>query len=614
MHSAGLILRGGHMAAHAIRACIFVPLAVQAAACTNSELRCIAADCQPATLKAVDNVASAAGTVCTQDPNASTYPYKILLVVDTSASTAQSDPPSVNGREKAVLAVLNDPNYMNNPAIQFAIMTFDSSPTVQQGNFVPNSGAGRGLLLAAAAKTGYTAIDSANGDSGQTDYVLALKQAAQLISADVAASPAADVPYTKYDVQWLSDGFPEVGPDCPGFVCQPTDAAGKAHCGETLPIVKAATQSLLDLQQSLGFFSISLSTVFLDAPLSVVECSLFQAQDKATWGDGPAYLMQMAAQSTPPGTYQSLSADKLKFTIHATTITRRFVQNSFYLVNYSRVVKGDKIYPDSDQDGLADEDEDATFATLMTDKAKTHSVAGSMCSDLIRTRSTDNPGQCDAACTPTAQAASASGPAPTGDPDGDGLLSCEEGFFFSNPQKIDSDGDDLTDDIEARFHTDPLDPKTSLINSDGDGNNDPGMFDRAEIYKGLNPKSAQSNLSLAYVYTPLVDANSPTPGVSCYTFRVDNVQLAETIATSVSARGDNKLCLLLVQHTIDNPSGQPSISRACKTANYQVGADGVGVKVPADGALTFQPSDFSVVMCPNGNCTSAAMGAAAVSP
>ena len=584
----------------------FMALAgLAAGACTDTELRCIAADCQVQEKALTDNVVHAQGKVCTRDPNTASYPYKIILVIDTSGSTQKSDPTAINGRWKAVQEVLTDPNYINNPHIQFAVVRFATDPIVLQAAFT----ADRALLQNAVASL-YDAHNTGDNTGSlyqdyQTDYLKALLAVEKIITDDAAAAPPGERAYTQYDVQWLSDGNPEKNPDCPN--CGITDPGLIEHCSETIPIVLAETANLADLKGKLGVFSVKFSAIFLDAqPAYNSICSLYYG-DPTRWGPGPSYLKPMVNLFVPRGSYQELSADKLAFDIQVNTITRRYQQNSFFLVNYSRVVDGNALLPDSDQDGISDNDESKNGTKPTT----AHSDPKTLCSDMTRLRSADNPDVCFNTCTPGATGTLA-GVATTLDQDGDGLLTCEESALVSTATLIDTDKDDLTDDIETRFGTSPL-QATNVKGLDFDRD---GIDDIDEIFMGLNPLNPQPDKSLAYTYVPLQtatgDANS---GVSCYTFQVDNVQLAPTQASETSGLGDNKVCLFLVQHTVDNPYGQPTISRACKTANLQLDPNGLAIKTPANGVLQFDGGEFSVVMCPDPNsCPAAASGVTLANP
>ena len=535
-------------------------------ACTDAQLRCIGPTCQSPSITGT-NIIKATGKVCTIDPKTSIYPYKILVVVDISGSTKQTDP--LGGRGKAVSQLFAQ--YKDNPSVSFAVVVFDTTPVAIQPTFTRDPA----LLAAAAAQ-----VDQ-HGQA--TNYLATLALITDLIDKDAKAATPADGRFTQYDVQWLSDGNPEIPPD---IIDAPTLMA---HCSQTRPLVKDAMTKLMALKGQDGFFNLTLSTIFLDyvpanpADALVINCQPLINQDPATWGTGPNFLKDMAALGM--GTYQQLTSTNLKFNINLNTITRRFKSRSLFLTNNSRVVRNDTILPDSDQDGVADSEEIA----LKLDP--TRPVTGSRgCGDLAEARSTDNPGLCDQVCSGQAALGSSQLAKPTEDADTDGLLACEETVMLSDDTKPDTNLDGLPDLTAVRFSSNPNDPKTSSNDTDLDG-----VTDLQEILNGTDPSTAQHDPSLAYVYSPLQATEPATTGVDCYTFEVDNVKLVETIAGQLSAAGDNVVCLQMVQNSVDDPTGQPTVTRACKTANYKL-VNGVPSLLPESSELKFVPSDFVTVM------------------
>ncbi len=539
---------------------------ISAAACTDAQLRCIGPACQSPG-SSDKNVVRATGKVCTVDPKTSTYPYKIVIVVDISGSTKQTDP--LGGRGRAVTALINQ--YKDNPAVSFAVVVFDTTPVALQPTFTRDPA----LLAAAAAQ-----VDQ-HGQA--TNYLSTLGLVRQIIDTDAKAARAVDNRFTQYDVQWLSDGNPEIPPDI-------TDQASLLqHCSQTRPLVKQAVVDLMALKGQDNFFNITLSTLFLDyvpanpADALVINCQPLIKQDPATWGTGPAFLMDMA--SAGMGSYQQLTSANLKFDIKINSIVRRYLSHSLFLTNTSRVVHGDSLLADSDQDGVDDAQEQGQGLD------PTRAVTGSHgCGDLAEARSTDNPGLCDQVCSGQAVLGTGALGEPTTDRDTDGLLACEESVLLSDDNKCDSNLDGVPDSTAVRFGSNPIDPTTATRDSDLDGVND-----LQEMIEGTDPTTAQHDRSLAYAYKPLQAAESTASGVDCYTFEVDNVRLAATSASEVSAAGDNVICLQMVQNSVDDPTGQPLVTRACKTVNMTASGQSVSL-TPASGELQFSPGDFVTVM------------------
>ena len=562
-----------------------IGLCAAAVACTDTQLRCVADNCTPEAALAVDNVVRAVGQVCTSQSAAASYPTKIVLVVDTSGSTRQSDP--AGGRQRAVTEALN--TFAANPDVYFALVAFSSDAVAAQRSFTRD----HNLLLSAATRAALS--------GGATDYLATLQLVQDIIEADVAASPASQRLYTQYNVQWLSDGNPEIQPQVPAAGLPASDPALLRHCSQTRPLVEEAVGQLMALPAKRGFFSLTLSTIYLtgvfDSP-----CQVLIAQDPNTYGLGADYLQDMARRGN--GSFQAVSASDLHFDITINTIAQRFSSRGFYLVNTSRKIAGPLLLPDSDQDGVADEVEQ----TLGLDPLRPRAQVGG-CSDLVLQRSLADPSSCRQQCVSAAAAAEPSAAAGLGAPspaststdadaDADLLSNCEESVLASDPNLSDSDSDGIIDIDETRFGTDPRVATRTTLDSDLDG-----ASDLQEVTVGTDP-FAGGDAAYAYAYTrfdPLpVDPN--LPGTTCYAFEIDNVQLAQTQATSSFAAGDNLVCLMMVEQPANDPTQQPTVSRACKVASYRVQPNGVALLAPADGVLRFVPADFVPFTCNGAAC------------
>ena len=544
------------------------------AGCTDTELRCVGGACVKVQPLQVDNIVTAKGKVCTLDPDTSIFPYKVILVVDVSGSNDESDPPAIRGRLRATRQAIQD--NLGKPGVSFAIVTFSSSPTDE----IPGFSSDPQVLANKLAPV--------DNRGGSTNYVDTLQLVGKIISDDIAAMDPTQVPYAQYDIQWLSDGVPqdERGGGPRGF----------SRCSDrtTRPAVQAAENAVMALQTRLGLFKIKFSTIFLtpdgtNTPQSDGTCVPLMQPDK--WSTGDVYLKEMVRNG---GSYQLSSSGALKFDIKADPINHAFTQQNFFLVDMSRVVDHDQLKPDSDQDGVADEVERGALNTdpLVADSSKVG------CNDrIIQLYDIDNPGRCLQICTDTDMSTPNSTEKLTDDNDTDGLFVCAEKYIRSGDRKSDTDQDEFPDPIELRFGT-PLDqPFKETQDTDVDG-----ILDADEIRRGLDPLTPQSDALLAFTYLPLTKVDSAKASVTCYEFEVQNVRLVDTEATKTTAAGDNNLCLTMVQHASDNLKAQPTISRACKVANFRM-VDGGGQLSPASGTLDFAPEDFQAVMCIGASCS-----------
>ncbi|MCX6980578.1 MAG: choice-of-anchor D domain-containing protein [Verrucomicrobia bacterium] len=132
----------------------------------------------------------------------------------------------------------------------------------------------------------------------------------------------------------------------------------------------------------------------------------------------------------------------------------------------------------------------------------------------------------------------------TDDPDGDGLTTAQETTLGTDPLKVDTDGDGISDGDEVNiYHTNPL-----LVDTDGDG-----IPDGAEIAAGTDPNSVNSYFRVTSIQrTPAGEFALTWPSVAGKSYQVrrsTDVTFANytTIANSVSGSGST------VTYTDTNP-------------------------------------------------------------
>jgi len=198
------------------------------------------------------------------------------------------------------------------------------------------------------------------------------------------------------------------------------------------------------------------------------------------------------------------------------------------------------------------------------------------------------------------------------DSDCDGLTDCDEQLIGTNSQIQDSDSDGVPDWVEWQIGTQPASPD---MTEDPDGD---GLINDQEVHLHMNPLVADSQLVTDYGYRYTIETDGPvdSAGRQCYHVRVDNVSLAPTIAFRPDGGmnlpdggvvfqpdggflfadggtgwgpGWNTLMFVATEVPSDNPSARPIvISYRNRTARYPVG----GIKLPVDGVVPIQPTDF----------------------
>jgi hypothetical protein len=523
-------------------------------ACTRVELCAIDPEtgaCREPQPPIADNVVAVEGTACTVDPGWVIFPYKVLFVIDDSRSNQTSDPQ--DHRADAVQAVIDD--YIENRAVSYAVIAFSDSAEKMTDGFTRNYDA----LVPGV-------IETLRRDIAGTNYVDTLTLVIDFLRADIERTPEAERHRTRYDIQWLSDGIPDP--------CQRPEA------------VHAKVTELAALRAEYGLYDLRLSTARLFHPgYLVAGCEDVTPLD---------YLPRMAELGH--GTFRDFqSASDIVFEIAFTEIDAPFERHhSFplFVVNENRVVQDGRLWADSDGDGLRDQDDgtepDPTSADFNLDG----------CSDRVEDELLPNP---PTVCTDLCRQRMDSGEFT--DLDGDGLPDCAEQTLGFHILRADTDLDGFTDLLELKHQSSAISDRI-LVDTDYDG-----LADGEEIRSGTNPLSPEPDDSLRYRYAPLVPVASDDEGVTCVSFRVDNVRLVETLAVGEAEaqtlaatppalapyaapahpRGSNEICVYLVQTSRYDPHSEPTITRACKPARYLEDLD---LKEPASGVIEIEPRDF----------------------
>ena len=178
------------------------------AACTRTDLQAI----DDVEVKLVDNLLEIQGEVCTDPPDDTNFPVKVLFIIDGSGSMQFVDNPTFRALavEEAILRL------RANSAVSFAVIRFNESDavltkpgadiTAADPYGVDLSGAfTQDVSILQQAVQGLRVADSV------TDYQGALATAYQVLLQDMLAEGQAQLARTKYVVMFLSDGdpFPE---------------------------------------------------------------------------------------------------------------------------------------------------------------------------------------------------------------------------------------------------------------------------------------------------------------------------------------------------------------------------------------------------------------------
>lgn len=417
------------------------------------------------------------GTLCAPPDLTLDVPYRVLFVIDTSLSNEWNDPTKrrVEAVRNAINAHITDPN------VSFGVITFSDVPRVQTLSFT------RDMVVLGGA------IRNVGNTQGATNFSDTMWVAKSFILEDLNAMPVASASRVHYLIFWVSDGFPTVGT---------TDSAS------LLPM--AATWREMMSPRVAEF---RLDTLFLGARTS----SAAEATEAA---NAKALLSGMATQGRGQFTDVALN-ESVQFTIDAAPMRALFGLETVVAVNQNAALAATGPVPDSDADGLSDEQEiEAGLDPLRED------TDGDGYRDGVEAASngTLNPLIADPECTQAI------------DIDGDGLLDCEEHMMGTSLVRADTDHDWLPDGVEVLAGASPLDARAST-DRDGDG-----VTDQVEARTRLlvrEPTSVEYAQKWQYRYSvqPLPKKTAESP--SCYQVVVENLVLVATKQTESRPAGAN---------------------------------------------------------------------------
>lgn len=568
--------------------------------CTQANLQAI----DDVEINLVDNLVELNGEVCTDPPEATDFPVKIMFMIDGSGSMQFVDNPT--RRALAVEEVIL--RLRANPSVSFAVIRFNESDvvltkpgtniTADDPLGVDLSGAfTRDPAILQQAVQGLRVADSV------TDYQGALSTAFQILASDMLNSAPADLGRTKYVLLFLSDGDPF--PDCCSVESQ---AMGLCDRARNIPFcenpdqirtnptqlpwlaagedynqphqIRAAVQDIMDLAESFNVGELRMHTAFLFDPslvssLDANGCYNLGGGIVLVCPDEARELLGMMAE-VGDGVFRDFSAaeeiDFLGFDL--LNIKRENAMKNLIVTNTNLYATSNGLVVDSDGDGLHD---DLEFE-LGLDRLSRDSD-GDGFSDTLEykfRRNGFNPEQPSPGCELDSDRT---------DLDADGLLRCEEIILRTAADIFDTDADGVPDGLELVAGTDPS-VSDALADSDLDGVRN---GDEIRVHTGIGFAEAFDRPGLSYRYrTNELGVNEE--GGQCYEFRVRNVQLGTPLARpgERGTYGRNDLFVYMAQAPFDDPNDFGTYKVACVRARY-VAPD---FKDPPDGLIDLTPENF----------------------
>lgn len=447
------------------------------------------------------------GTLCTSDPTERAFPVRVLFLVDTSVPEANY----ITGRADSIERVTRQ---FSGPNYTYGIIRYSGilkGTTCGLRNLTPD-GFTKNLEDAVA---GVRCTDTGNPGRNVLD---ALSLASSFISGDVLKSPLGIRSRTKYVVVLLSNGPPSVSlatqwcaTQQPPIMDQGACNAGffDAFCTDARPppasceryqytriVEEMRSFALTNGAQELYFHTVYQRDPDQDVAAMDDPAAVDLLSELALTGGGSLFRFPGA------GTCDAMMGDArgcLFSTINIDSTQSVFQRKQLIVSNRSALPTARGLLADSDQDGLADEDEIGigtspiladTDGDLLGDRIE-HLLRRVGLDPLVHQDDLPNgwPVECPRPGSPSPNAFP-----PDQDLDGDRLTDCEEVLLRSNPTLFDTDADGVADPLEFRLGTNLIDDD-ALLDTDADG-----LVNVDEHRLHLDPLARDPNTDKIYSY------------------------------------------------------------------------------------------------------------------
>jgi len=583
----------------------------------------------------IDDKLAVAGRVCTDIPDPSGFPVKVVLIVDQSGSMCISDPPGSQessgfcqmystvppgvtqpARVRALNRLLDQ--FQMAPNVQVALAPFETNVKGTWPNAV-------GARFARPDATLRTRVNTLQAELGKgTDYQGALAYAYGLIASDISATEMTTpevLPRTKYVVVFLTDGVPF--PRCAGndMLTQYADdlnpqltwadslGAGD-FCNQIDPRDPDAitgfvagtdrnqnyqlfsyVKQIVDLKDQFNVGDVRLHTVLMFNEESVRNCgpicqdvygSYVRYPGPVPVPDGPVAarsiaqwtLQQLAQQGN--GVYQEFNnfsglAQLNLGVLDYSSLASRNVMKTLMLQSLSSEPGAQGRVVDTDGDGTIDEF-DNDF-TNKTIKTQGDSDDDGF-DDTFEIRRFDDGFRPDSKDGRGCNPMSPLTPnCRSRDTDGDGLSQFAEDYLKSRPTLVDSDADGIPDGMEVRYGLDPITRLLSGIDTDGDATSDSDEF-----RMGSNPIVRDKAFQEKSQYQYSIESETLSDGRVCYDFKISNIQMVTPPNVAGLTQGYN---LFKVWFGEAPESGVSTDYGVWKAACFWAQYDPPSVRIPA---------------------------------
>ena len=429
-----------------------------------------------------------AGNVCVPVAAGESFPVRVLFLLPSGAGMNTS---VVGEILDAVNTVMSE---QTNTSLSYAIAGYHTVATGYQGAFTRDTND----LATALAK-----YNSNSTEGGPISQRSALKLALSLLSGDMQTGCRGQIARTRYLVVMLITS-PDTSCANPAFnagldtSCQMFGASNPDCYACELGRV---TGELKTLATRYNAGQVQVQPIFVQG---TTEGVLTRFQAAAIARAGGTELREVGTGSVK-GVLQSLNYGSLQ----AGLILKRLIA-----FNRNSIARDGKLLPDSDGDGLSDDQENA----FGTDPSRPDSDSDGL-NDGVEIRMGLKPQN------EPANKNIISGCAATNDQDNDGLNDCEERVIGTDACISDTDGDGIPDIVEQNGGTNPLIAE-DLLDDDRDG-----LTNVGEIERHTDPLSADIEFQQEHGYGYSIKPAKATPdGRACYDLNIFNVGLVPTLA------------------------------------------------------------------------------------
>jgi hypothetical protein len=428
----------------------------------------------------VPNEASLTGVVgdlCTDDPTSTVFPLKIAVVLDGGLAGKKDD------RVAALQALIKQYNGSN---VLFDIISMNGSARSETGGVFTND-AGKLQMAVNGVKDNITPL---------RNYEAALLAATTDIESDALGIPPGLRSRTHYALQFAAQGAPL--PSLPDLWCGANKLTpGSTQCtkqfdanfcpGEMNPPSDVCE---LDLYQSL----VTELSTFL-----VTNGALdFIGQFYQVGNDSRAHTLLSGITLAAKGAFVEQpqgALDLLKDPIIDPNAI--FNLREFVVWNANAILRNGVPEPDSDGDGLTDEEEKQIGTDPTNPDTDGDGVGDKIEYSLMYKGSVFDPK------VPAKFPECSNIKRPFPDSDGDGLNDCEEAVEGTDAYLQDTDQDGLPDQLEVLRGVYPL-ADDRLYDTDGDG-----MLNGRELQQGTDPNVNDAAAAVTFAYSISVTGDNP---------------------------------------------------------------------------------------------------------